>query len=64
VDRSASDLSIEVRDGVVTLAGQVTARSLVDLSVRLVEGIDGVVNVVDHLRYSFDDTRRAPALGP
>jgi CBS domain-containing protein len=49
-------VSVTVEDGVVTLAGTVDRRSTVPLLVRLVDGVGGVVGVVDHLTYHFDDT--------
>jgi CBS domain-containing protein len=45
-----------VADGVVTLAGRVDRRSAVDLALRLARHIPGVVDVVSHLSYDFDDT--------
>jgi CBS domain-containing protein len=52
--------TVEVRDGVVTLAGPLEFRSLVPIAVRLVHGVDGVVDVVDRLRFAVDDTRQEP----
>jgi CBS domain-containing protein len=51
-----SDLIATVADGVVTLQGEVEQRSLVDIVVRLVRSVDGVVDVVNHLTYAVDDT--------
>jgi len=47
---------VEVRDGVVTLTGQLERRSLVPILVRLVRGLDGVVDVVDRLSFELDDS--------
>ena len=47
---------VDVRDGVVTLTGQLERRSLVPIVVALVRGLDGVVGVVDRLTYELDDT--------
>ena len=47
---------VDVRDGVVTLTGQLERRSLVPIVVSLVHGLDGVVDVVDRLTYELDDT--------
>jgi CBS-domain-containing membrane protein len=47
---------VEVRDGVVTLTGQLERRSLVPITVSLVRGLDGVVDVVDWLTFELDDT--------
>ena len=49
-------VTIEVRDGIVTLIGQLERRSLIPIAVSLVHGIDGVVDVVDRLTYEVDDT--------
>jgi CBS-domain-containing membrane protein len=49
-------VAIEVRDGVVTLTGQLERRSLIPIAVSLVHGLDGVVDVVDRLTFEFDDT--------
>jgi CBS-domain-containing membrane protein len=47
---------VDVRDGVVTLTGQLERRSLIPITVRLVRGLDGVVDVVDRLTFELDDT--------
>lgn len=47
---------VEVRDGVVTLTGQLERRSLIPITVSLVRGLDGVVDVVDRLSFEVDDT--------
>jgi len=47
---------VHVERGVVTLAGPLDRRSSVPLVVRLVEIVPGVVEVVDHLTYHYDDT--------
>lgn len=49
-------ITVEVSRGVVTLSGTVDRRSTVPLVVRLVEGVGGVVDVVDQLTYHYDDT--------
>jgi CBS-domain-containing membrane protein len=46
----------EVRDGVVTLTGQLERRSLIPIAVSLVHGLDGVVDVVDRLTFEVDDS--------
>jgi CBS-domain-containing membrane protein len=48
-------IGVEVRDGVVTLTGQLERRSLIPIAVSLVHGVDGVVEVVDRLGFEFDD---------
>jgi CBS domain-containing protein len=47
---------VDVRDGVVTLTGQLERRSLIPIVVSLVRGLDGVVDVVERLTYELDDT--------
>lgn len=49
---------IDVRDGVVTLAGQLDRRSSVEICDRLVRTVDGVVDLVNRLTYRFDDSER------
>ncbi len=46
----------EVHDGVVTLSGRVDRRSAALFAVRVAHLVPGVVDVVDSLDYSFDDT--------
>jgi CBS-domain-containing membrane protein len=50
-------VAVEVRDGVVTLEGVLERRSLIPIAVRLVHGVDGVVDVVDRLTYEADDAQ-------
>ena len=47
---------VKVRDGVVTLTGQLERRSLIPIAVSLVHGLDGVVDVVDRLSFEVDDS--------
>ena len=49
-------IDVEVRDGVVTLTGQLERRSLIPITVSLVHGLAGVVDVVDRLGFEFDDS--------
>jgi CBS domain-containing protein len=53
-------LGVEVHMNVVTLTGEVDRKSDVDLLVRLTRQLDGVVDVVDQLTYSWDDTDASP----
>jgi CBS domain-containing protein len=48
------EIVVTVRDGVVTLSGRVERKSYVPIAVSLVWGIDGVVDVIDNLRYVYD----------
>ena len=54
-----SAVSVTVLDGVVTLDGTVSRKSLVPIAVRLTKAVDGVVDVVERLDYSFDDETAA-----
>jgi CBS domain-containing protein len=58
------DVSVEVHDGVVILAGELERRSLVPIAVRLTREVDGVVDVVDHLTYRNDDLDRRTRVAP
>jgi CBS-domain-containing membrane protein len=49
-------IAIDVRDGVVTLTGQLERSSLIPITVNLVRGLDGVVEVVDRLSFELDDS--------
>jgi CBS domain-containing protein len=49
-------VGVEVRDGVVILTGQLERASLIPITVHLVRGLDGVVEVVDRLSFEFDDS--------
>jgi CBS-domain-containing membrane protein len=53
---SPDTVIIKVRDGVVTLTGQLERRSLIPIAISLVYGIDGVVDVVDQLTFELDDS--------
>ncbi|MDX3801678.1 CBS domain-containing protein [Streptomyces sp. AK04-3B] len=50
-----------VRDGVVTLTGQLERRSEIPIAVGMTRRLDGVVDVVDHLSYRLDDKHQQPA---
>lgn len=51
-----ADVDVKVRQGVVTLSGHVERRSRAQLAVRLAARVDGVVDVVDELQWTRDDT--------
>ncbi|WP_329282247.1 CBS domain-containing protein [Streptomyces sp. NBC_01451] len=53
----------DVRDGIVTLTGQLERRSDIPVALDLTRRTDGVVDVVDHLSYRFDDDRRLQPAG-
>jgi CBS-domain-containing membrane protein len=49
-------IRIVVREGVVTIRGQIERRSLLPILDRLVASIPGVIAVNDRLSYAADDT--------
>ena len=49
-------VQVDVKDGVVTLKGTLTVRSLIPIAVRLTSAVEGVVRVVNDLDYDHDDT--------
>jgi CBS domain-containing protein len=51
----AEEVSVAVHDGVVTLRGEVSRRSVTGVLVRAVYGLEGVVSVVNDLSFSDDD---------
>jgi CBS-domain-containing membrane protein len=51
-----TEVKVEVDGGAVTLAGEIEQRSLIDITVRLVGAVDGVVEVDDQLTWRVDDT--------
>ncbi|HET6352677.1 CBS domain-containing protein [Streptomyces sp.] len=54
-----SALTVEVADGRVTLSGTVARKSLIPITLRLCESVDGVVDVIDRLAYDADDSAAA-----
>ncbi len=55
-------IAVAVRDGVVSLGGQVERRSLIPVLHRLAAAVEGVVGVEEHLTYLVDDTAPAPEI--
>jgi CBS domain-containing protein len=55
-------VSVTVDEGVVTLSGELELRSSTVIAVRLTRRVDGVVDVVDKLRYEVDDHDRMGSL--
>ncbi|MZF86022.1 CBS domain-containing protein [Streptomyces sp. SID5643] len=53
-------VDVDVREGVVTLTGQLERRVETTSAVEMCRRVDGVVAVVDHLTYRFDDSRLSP----
>lgn len=58
LDRHA--VGVTVTDGVVTLEGRLERESEVTIAVRMTRQTDGVVAVVNHLTYRFDDSQPRP----
>ncbi|MEU7642193.1 MULTISPECIES: CBS domain-containing protein [unclassified Streptomyces] len=55
-----ASVTVQVTDGRVTLGGRVPHSSLVPIAIRLCEGVDGVVDITNHLGFDVDDTRGTP----
>jgi CBS domain-containing protein len=55
-------INVKVRWNVVTLSGAVDRKSDVEILTRLTRQVDGVVDVVNHLTYRWDDIAAAPAV--
>ena len=53
-----AELSIDVRDGIVTASGTVDRRSTASILAHLIESVPGVLRVHDHIDARYDDTRR------
>lgn len=54
-------IDVEVRDGTVTLTGEVERRSEIPVAMRLTARVDGVVTVINELTYRVDDSGPYPA---
>ncbi len=60
-------ITVVVERGVVTLNGTADRRSTAQITVRLCESVGGVTEVIDQLRYEYDDTadlNRRNLMGP
>lgn len=57
-------IGVVVRDGVVTLQGQVEQRSLLPVIERLVGSVEGVVSVVDRLSAPLEEPQPSYLVGP
>jgi CBS domain-containing protein len=55
-----SEVTVEVREGQVTLGGSVEVKSLIPIIERLCQSVDGVVSVSEHIAYRTDDSRSSP----
>lgn len=59
VPADAETIEVDVRANVITLTGEVDRRSDAGILVRLAREIDGVVHVIDRLRFRWDDLKQA-----
>jgi CBS domain-containing protein len=50
---------VQVRDGIVTLSGELEQRTQIPVAVQMTHQVDGVVDVVDRLDYALDDSSHA-----
>ncbi|MGR3939036.1 BON domain-containing protein, partial [Streptomyces sp. BRA346] len=57
-----SAVTVEVREGEVTLSGSVETRSMIPIIVRLCRGVDGVVSVSERVSFRTDDTQGPSAV--
>lgn len=55
-----SEVTVDVREGQVTLGGSAEVKSLIPVIERLCRGVDGVVSVAEHIAYRTDDSRSSP----
>ncbi|MEY9877558.1 CBS-domain-containing membrane protein [Streptacidiphilus sp. MAP12-33] len=51
-------VSVEVKDGVVTMRGQLERKSMIPIVERLCRSVDGVVALHAQLSFAFDDTHQ------
>jgi CBS domain-containing protein len=58
-----SEVTVDVREGQVSLGGSVEFGSLIPVIERLCRSVDGVVSVTGHIAHRTDDARRSPG-GP
>jgi len=49
-------VSVDVHDGVVTLTGRLERKSMIPIAVSLTRRVDGVIDVIDNLTFTEDDT--------
>jgi CBS domain-containing protein len=56
-------VQVEVTGGVVTLNGEVDRRSTAQLAAHVTKRVPGVVQVVDHLAFTYDDTALTAGVG-
>ena len=61
VPADAATVDVSVRSNVITLTGEVDRRSDSDILARVTRDVEGVVDVVNHLTFRWDDNRRPVA---
>ena len=59
-----TSLEVKVVDGVATLSGCADRRSTHELAVKLARNVPGVIEVIDHLDFAFDDSKPAALYEP
>jgi CBS domain-containing protein len=61
VPADAATVDVSVRSNVITLTGEVDRRSDSEILARVTRDVEGVVDVVNHLTFRWDDNRRPVA---
>jgi CBS domain-containing protein len=56
-------VQVEVEDGVVTLNGEVDRKSTAQIAAHVTKRVPGVVQVVDHVTWNYDDTVISTGVG-
>jgi CBS-domain-containing membrane protein len=56
-------VQVEVEDGVVTLNGEVDRKSTAQIAAHVTKRVPGVVQVVDHVTWNYDDTTISTGVG-
>jgi CBS domain-containing protein len=59
IPNDSRTVEVEVQSNVITLSGEVDRRSDAEILVRLAREIDGAVDVVNRLRFRWDDLKQA-----
>lgn len=55
-----ASVTVDVIDGVAILRGKLERKSMIPIAIELIRRVDGVVDVISHLEFDFDDTRVRP----
>jgi len=51
-----TDVQVDVADGIAALTGTVDRKSTAQIAMHLTRAVPGVIDVVDHLSFAYDDT--------